>query len=316
MGSVFDFDGKTLSQVPKPWELDATKSFLRTDVHTVLAFILCSVGSRPVSYCTMNETQMQFGDVDVRIDDSNGVLVAHIHQTTNLSLHHLTKEAVTRIANGYPPFYREYIDLGEAGTLPFPIKVETDIKRGGWVIAVGLMAENVPGSGVLKEAPLTLFIDEDNSEHASPNYRPFGKGIRRVHDVIAKSFVAAFPGEPRLQSVITLLDHVTKSSKRSITSLDLYELAQLSSKLKQEGETMTKNQCETVMDVFNSSNPLDSDKVELLGPILLVIMSVALEGVRRVILYSWVSKRLVLPQRLRDRNRAVYLRGCDNREPN
>ena len=121
-----------------------------------------------------------------------------------------------------------------------------------------------------------------------------------MHDVIAKSFVAAFPAEPRLQSVITLLDTVTKTSKRSITSLDLYELAELSSNLKQGGERMNKEQCETVMDVFNSSSPLDSDQAEVLRPILLVIMSVALEGVRRVI-PSWVSKRLILPQALRDR---------------
>ena len=80
---VFDFDGKTLSRVPKPCELDATKSFLRTDVYTLIAFILCSVGSRPVSHCNMNETQLQFDDVDVRIDNCNGVLVAHVSPTIN-----------------------------------------------------------------------------------------------------------------------------------------------------------------------------------------------------------------------------------------
>jgi hypothetical protein len=160
--------------------------------------------------------------------------------TIQLSLQNLTKEAVMRIANGYPPFYPEYIDLGDVDTVPFPIKVEIDIKRSGWVIAVGLMVENLPGSGVLKEALLTLFIDEDGSELTSPNYRPFGKGIWWVHDVIAKSFVAAFPDESRLQFVIALLDGVTKSSKWSITSLDLYEFAKFSSELKQGGETMNK----------------------------------------------------------------------------
>jgi hypothetical protein len=315
LGRVFGFDGTSLPRVPKPWELDATKSFLRTDVHTIIAFVLCSVGPR-VRQCNVNETQLQFDEVDVRLDDRNGVLVAHISSTTQPTPHNLTKDAVMRITSGYPPFYREQIDLGSVGTVPFPIKDERDIKRGGWVIAVGLMAESRPGSGVLQEAPLGLFIDEDGSEHAFPNYRPFEKGIRRVHDVINTLFVAAFSDEPNLNSTITLLDHVTRRSQRSITSLDLSELARLSSKLKEGGETMSKEQCETVMDVFNSSSPLDSDKVEALRPILLVVLGVALEGVRRVILYSWDAKRLILPQSLRDRNRAVYLRGCENADSN
>ena len=78
--------------------------------------------------------------------------------------------------------------------------------------------------------------------------------------------------------------------------------------IKQEGEMMNKEQCETVMDIFNSSIPLTSHQVQVLRPILTVVMGVALEGVRRVIEYTWSSKRLVLPQTLRDRNRAVYLR--------
>jgi hypothetical protein len=164
----------------------------------------------------------------------------------------------------------------------------------------------------MKDPPLPLFIDDDSyGNNIQSHRRPFARAMRRVHDVIARYFSTAFPQDTNVKSVVTRLDEVTKNDKSQVSSLELYELSNLASHLMREQQNiMTREQCEMVMNIFNVSTPLTSEQVDQLRPILRVVMHVALNGVCRVIQYSWQLEKLILPQSLRDRNRAVYLRDC------
>lgn len=315
--SVFDFDWDGLVQVPKPWELDSNREFLRTDVRTILAFLLCSANSNSTPQYNFNERRLQLGEIDIVLNDCNVVLVAHIRSANRPITFKIAKKDVDMIASGYPPFYRENFDLGFGDTLSFPIKEERDTQRGGWVIAVGLMPVETVGSRTLKEPPLAVFIDNDGSGSSMHSQsRPFIRALRRVHDVIAKYFSAAFPEDTSINSVVAKLNVVTKNERFPVSSLDLNDILSFASTLiREEGKNMTRTQCEMAMNVFNSSTPLTSEQVDQLKPVLNIVLNVALNGVCRVIEYSWDSKRLVLPQSLRDRNRAVYLRDCLNDSP-
>jgi hypothetical protein len=106
---------------------------------------------------------LSFRETNVELREIHSILVAHVRRRLQGHAKTLTKNEVEKLMTGYPPFYREKITLEHGPAIDFPIRNDSDITRGGWVIAVGLWK--------LRE-PLSLYIiadaDEYNSLAAAP----------------------------------------------------------------------------------------------------------------------------------------------------
>lgn len=121
-----------VQRVSKPYPLDPTKQYIRTDRKTLEAFLLLS------------HTNV------IRFQMVEGILTAHlpvIDSISNLSrgeLHNRTKHEVEMILQGYPPFYLEEITVTPQTKVLSPILEMEDTRRGGWILGVGLDSLSTP----------------------------------------------------------------------------------------------------------------------------------------------------------------------------
>lgn len=105
-------------QRPQPPILTPNKSYIRTDAHTIRAFILCSHGTTDIT--EFHTTAIAWGSYGYRDGsttvlirtlksvDSENIIVAHIEGAMRINL---TKEDVNGITSGYPPWYRHSMTL-------------------------------------------------------------------------------------------------------------------------------------------------------------------------------------------------------------
>ncbi|KAI0177928.1 hypothetical protein BJ166DRAFT_508320 [Pestalotiopsis sp. NC0098] len=119
-------------RVFKPYPLDPTKQYVRTDRKILEAFLLLS-----------HTNVIQFQVVE-------GILTAHLPVIDSISnsssgeLHNRTKHEVEMILRGYPPFYLQEITVTHQTKVLSPILEMEDTRRGGWILGVGLDSLSTP----------------------------------------------------------------------------------------------------------------------------------------------------------------------------
>jgi hypothetical protein len=286
--------------VKKPEQLDFRKRFLRTDIDTILAFIMLTVGKEKRS--DWDTSRLHFGDTRVSFEECQGVLVVHPRGTIRSDCVSLTKREVQLMLQGYPPFYREIVTLAHGPYVPHPIRNEQDIERGGWIIAVGFHD---------KCHPLALYTlpnqaeDLGNSYFERSNGGPFRNAIKRVLDVLKDVMLPIFPDDSVrnvIRAVNYMVVHRTGSGvPDSDVPVDSFD-------------QLTGQQCSIAMKIFNDLRPLKAEEEKRLRPVLLPVLRAAFLGSFIVTQYlKDIGVQLILPKLLEDhRYRPIYLRDFED----
>ncbi|CAA7265503.1 unnamed protein product [Cyclocybe aegerita] len=303
--------------IEKPTEkLPLQQRYLCLDREVLHAFILCmipaSFAPKKIELARATETfEEGFLKIDVksRGEDGSGPVVLHIAHNPVPSVqvpwnHSLTAHEIKCILEHYPPYYRKTLYYHHR-PIPSPIRSFEDVKRGGWVVAVGLTkCEPVP-------VYMDILDDPINNRGAV-----FWRAIRRVKAIIQNNIQPLFqePGEAKdICAVMRLLDYVLEEMTDSglggiIVGSRLVDPDAL--------ERLTVDQCQQAIQIFNNSPRLDTEGLErvreTLSPILLQVLCGIYWGVHLCIICVKNPGRelnRILPEVLIDEDR-FYLQGC------
>lgn len=279
----------------KPDELAFNKHFLCTDVDTILAFILCTVGEQRC--LSWDSESLRFGDTIVTLREHRGVLVAHLRGNINSKCVDLTKHEIQMMLLGYPPYYRENVTVSHGPCLPHPIRDARDIKRAGWIIAAGLSA--IP--------PLALYIRPPTDNHTLYTGAPFKDALIRVRDVLQDVILKKFPNDQSVLNVIGAIEYMVANGTAS--GVENHGGGVHGGALNQ----LNGEQCYFAMKIFNDFEPLTADQEIRLRPVLAPVLNAAFLGALRVIEYvKDTGMQLILPPLfLEHRHKPVYLMGCE-----
>lgn len=272
--------------IPKPASLDLNQQYLCTDAKTVLAFIVCSLSSQGRYKSPYFPDGLQFGDSSVEIKEKNDVLVAHLKGTVKQSL---TKKTVEGILAGYPPWYRESLNMPHGPIVPYPILSRDDVLRAGWVVAVGL--------GDIKPLPLSLSHDKF-----------IDKPIKRVWEILKYKVKPQFPTDTNLEAACEAVDYLWKS--KSPSGINMY----LTEDLEHDWSRirpLNGHECIFAMALFNDYSTLTEQEKEKLKRIFLPVICAAFRGACKVVRHFRSQfQRFSIPDSLRDPGRPVFLRDC------
>jgi hypothetical protein len=300
LARVFNFASISSSRrTRKPDELAFNKHFLRTDVDTILAFLLLTVDERRC--LSWNSNSLRFGDTIITLREHCGVLVAHLRGNINSKYIDLTKHEIQMMLLGYPPYYREKVTVSHGPCLPHPIRDARDIKRAGWINAAGL--STIP--------PLALYIRPPVDNHI-PFYTGtgFGDALIRVRDVLQDVILKKFPNDQNVLNVISAIKYMVSSGTGSgVENHGMPRSGVPGGALNQ----LNGEQCYFAMKIFNDFEPLTADQETRLRPILAPVLNAAFLGTLRVIEYiKDTGMQLILPPLLLEhRHKPVYLMGCE-----
>ncbi|KAF6233324.1 hypothetical protein HO173_008448 [Letharia columbiana] len=312
----------------KPLQLEAKKTYLRTDAKTVLAFFSYAT-SRFDSPPSSSQSLVVYGDSSLvcglkfedaeleleEIPDPKGgkaVLVAYLKGS--LAENRLTKNNLQNIIDSYPPLYRDTFQVSSAPPMPYPIKDLRDARvRGAWRIAVGI-------AGSIHMAMPVFFDPSPSESHDKADLcAGFGKPNNPITRVIQTlkpiktAFASASTNDKKNTQVvigaITIM-HGTRTESNIysfIVGTDLHNVVPI---------TLSSHQCDFVLELFKTivtdkSILSIADKIQL-DPILLQVLYVALWGTIRVVrFYKNNYNRVRIPDLLINYD-AVYLRDCDD----
>ena len=316
----------------KPEQLDANKTYLRTDAKTILAFFAYATSkfrSPPPSgrgLVAFGDSSsfggLKYEDAELELEEvmdpkgGKAVLVAHIKGCLTESGEpiKLTKSEIQNIVDGYPPLYRETFQVRpSAPPIPYPIKTLRDAQvRGSWIIAAGL-------AGSVDMAMPIYFDPLPSGSHDSVDPcggfgRPNNPITRLINvlKLIKAAFSPASANDKRnievvIKAITVMHGTRTESNVYSfIVGTDLHNVVPI---------TLSAQQCNFVLELFKmnvteKSELSSADKIQL-QPILLQVLYVALWGTIRVVRYYKENyNRVRIPDLLR-KYEVVYLRDCD-----
>lgn len=106
------------------------QNYLKTDIRVLLAFALMTATPRDGNsrHWVLND---QF---DIK-QHPNGMYTYEIKGSLQ---RHLTKREVECLLDRYPPAYREIAPTKYGFDIPFPISSINDLRRAGWIVAMGM----------------------------------------------------------------------------------------------------------------------------------------------------------------------------------
>ncbi|KAI0840433.1 hypothetical protein F5Y06DRAFT_308737 [Hypoxylon sp. FL0890] len=267
-----------------PDSLPVGSQFICTDASTVLAFALCTADERRSPY--WHAKSLSF-------DRSM-----------------LTKAELERVLYGYPPWYRETFTTRANITSPFPISSESDIRRAGRIIAVGLMS-----CGSNRHKPLALYRCLDKPEYMKSRWRnglTFRLAVERCRDHIQKNIAPHFPGNRDVACAIRALSHLAVWHSSSGMPRDLGLKANDIDELPH----LQPPDCKFVFDNFNEYRELDHRAKAKSEPILFPVMAAAVHGAVEAIEYHRRDgMELEIPPELLPLDREVWLRDCMTKLP-
>lgn len=151
-----------------------------------MALALCSV--KEMKSTSWKEGAASYDDdfaINLRsVGPQKDVLVAHLRGQFKQERVQYTKAELTVLMDGYPPWYRERVVCAHGPSMPFPIRNDADINRGGWVIAVGLADSKTRKPMALYTFPNLADHQTDGSYYARTNGSHLRIAVQRVHDIL------------------------------------------------------------------------------------------------------------------------------------
>ena len=295
--------------VEKPEALDLFGgTYLCIDIRVLMALILCSV--KDAKSTSWREGAASYDDdfaLSLRsVGLQRNLLVGHVRGHFKKERVQYTKAELTALMNGYPPWYREHVVCAHGPLIPFPIRNDADITRGGWVVAVGLADSDNGKPMALYTCPNLPDQQADGSYFARTNGAHLRISVQRVHDIL-KNLKEHITNEPRLDAVIEAVRYMIETRTGSGVERYLPRKTVTGGSIQQ----LTGMQCTFAMDLFNRLVPTDAE-VQNLRPILAPVLQAVFDGCYEIIQYlKDTGMRLVLPQGLGDDwSRKIYLRDC------
>ncbi|KAH0536062.1 hypothetical protein FGG08_007028 [Glutinoglossum americanum] len=316
-------------KVPRPQYLSIVANYLRTDVDTLLAFIVLTAPRSTGVWHTLplssnhvwdNAFAFQYGTfsgVFHRVQEKHGAethFIGHLcgplnpqSPLVNPNLQGLTKADVRHIAMGYPPFYRQHITTHSGVTIAHPIRTERDMYRGGWVIAIGLSTHE----------PAELY-----NARVAPIY---GDACSRVLSTINKAITPSFAPSSEAAKLCSIAANAIDEMITSRTGSGIATILYTTPFQDCEGrsgaqftQALTAEQCVFSLRLFNefSIAPLDEERSNQLKPILRAVLAAAIAGVCK----WWQYKNNVgkpLPEWLNDetlKGAPIWLTDCHGDE--
>jgi hypothetical protein len=282
-----------------PDAIPASATFICTDARTVLAFILCTAGPmKPRGW------KSQLDCVTWK-----GIQICHIKGKFQKQWSKLQKSELSCMLDGYPPWYRETFRTHDNLTLAFPIRDLRDVRRGGWIIAVGLMDVNLG-----TQTPLSLFYCEDEPD--APGFRNkgviFRNAIARCLDHIRLKIQPHFPNDIEIPAAIEMLEYLLESGTNSGLA-DPQKLLYRNNRIPTL-PNLSHSDCKFIMDNFNEYKDLEPDEIDRYRGIMFDTMAAVVSGALEVVTYlKDVGMFFKFPPELEDLDREVYLRDCMTR---
>ena len=313
----------------KPPQLDQSKTYLRTDARTILAFFAYATSKYAISPSTDQKfillgdsgsyAGLKFKDVELEVTEvskgGNSVLVAHIKGSLREDGEpvKLTKNELQNMLDGYPPLYRDTFRIRPSAQLrAYPIESLRDARvRGAWIIAAG-MASDIVGALPIYFDPLPAESDDsvDPCDGFGEPNSPLTRVIQTLK-LIQKAFSSAPANDQKnIQIVIDAITvmHGTKTESNVaslIVGTDLHNLVPI---------TLSVAQCTFVLELFKTNVTEKyvmsiADTIQL-GPILLQVLYLALWGTIRVVRFYKDNYNSVRVPQLLKKHDVVYLRDC------
>jgi hypothetical protein len=293
--------------VEKPEALDFFGgTYLCVDVKLLVALILCSVS--PDKSISWREGAHSYDDefsLNIRTVGED-LLVAHFRGHFKEERVQYTKNEITALMDGYPPWYREQVVCSHGPTVPFPIHSTADFTRGGWVVAVGLRDSN--------RKPMALYIvpntadqQNDGGYFERTNGLHLRTAVQRVYDTLVILQTEYIQDSEDLDSVVAAVQYMIQTGTGSGVERKLPGRTVSGGAITQ----LDAEECKFAMKLFNGMVWTDAD-IQTLRPILAPVLQAAFNGCYEVVQYlKDTGMRLVLPHSLgNDWSRNVYLRDC------
>jgi hypothetical protein len=294
-----------------PDALAPSISTICTDSRTLLAFILATASETKGG--DWNQAVCTYGRSKLSCERWNGIIFCHVQGSFPSRRVDLTKNELERMLEGYPPWYRDCFVTWAKFSLAFPIHNLSDVSRGGWIVAVGLM-----NTYIESQAPLALYRCQD--EPKEPEFRSNGvvyrKAIARCLEHITRNLEPHFPQDVNVKAAVTMLSYLlTERTASGIPCPGQFSATRSSST---QLPQLKSSDCIFLMENFNKFRALDiqGKEKERLEGILLPAMAAVVHGAVEVVQYlKDVGIEFKFPDELADFNQEVYLKDCVTKLP-
>jgi hypothetical protein len=282
--------------VRKPRSLPLNRTYLRTDVCTLQAFVLCASWppDKKFDHWPMTSGPDHFRSVDtcVRYKKFQGdVLVAHVEGRFG---HNLTKLDLRGLLGGAPPWYRHSIRLGNTELrVPHPIRSVEDLSRAGWIAAISIGGET----------PVITARHDDAL---------LDKSMKRAYDIVRHRLLPRFADDERMRRLTRGLELLSEGKKSHPAARMI---------AREDMQSFTPEEAIYTMAFFNEhpSKKLTDDDLNRLTPALgLKMVEAVYVGAREALI--WYTRRFPDPFRLKlpfedmDPKRRVFLEDCSREE--
>jgi hypothetical protein len=278
------------SRCEKPFELDLKTPYLKTSARVVLAYFFCTV------QCD-NFREEMLGCSFEYVNKKHGSdrTICHLgHPDRILSL---TKEEMSRILEGWPPFYRKTFESAEGHRLDSPLTTYYHARRPGWIVAIGLG----------RVQPTGVYVDAQGSGRPSV----FCLAIERVERVLKTQFEPKWPYDPNVKATVEEIRHMIEYGppdgyeSHNMAHRGVYETVGYPNQV----PYLTEEQCKVVLRVFNDMD-MNQEQKEKLEPNLKAVLSRVSLGVAIALCYYKSHRRQVVIPHFLQGDKVVYLRDC------
>jgi hypothetical protein len=289
-----------------PDDLPSSNPYICTDARTMLAFVLVTAPERKDG--GWNPAAFTYGSSKLACESRKGITFCHIQGSFQQLRADLTKHELERMLDGYPPWYRNTFVTRGRVKLPFPISSLSDVSRGGWIVAVGLMNDDIRS-----QAPLALYRCQDEPEE--PDFRGNGvvyrKAIARCLDHISRNIQPHFPNDVNVKAAATMLEYLLQEK----TASGIPCPGEFSARWNTSNPIphLRGSDCRFLMKNFNDFRELDVQSGEKgkLEMILLPAMAAVVHGAIEVVEYlKDIGVEFEFPKELAEFGQGVYLRDC------
>lgn len=300
----------------KPYQLDLLTEYFCTDMKTVLTFLLCTAPPILTEDWWVSDDLLSFhlGSTKLVLTDMGDFYKGHIEASFKCSNIPWSKEECLSILLGFPPFYRQPCIVSENVKFNHPGKLG-DLRRGGWVIAVGLTRTlDFESEAELRDRPSPLYVmSKSNVQDACSRVRDVVQNIIHIQNII--NHLHTEDSAELARSVgrthWTLKKMCSGSPSGCLRRLPMD--IQIIAKTGTCANGLTSEQCQLVVDLFNPIDPWTPDEYAAIRPFLPQVLAAAFLGVYVVLRYYRSNGFQLLAEKVKravNENKLVYLTSC------
>jgi hypothetical protein len=232
------------AKVEKPECLPLQKEFLCVDWNTIRAFMFMAIDKDYQVNALKNGKDIDQGKIKLRFQlmkrrNDVRMLLVHIHGSLQRTV---TKEHMLRLLQGDPPLLRD--------PRTYSISTDADLKRGGWVVALGL-------DNNLSVDTAFVPIYMDTIEYSGRRGGVFWRSIDRVSEIVEENFLPSFPASrTAIVSALQALEYMkTRETESGVDGI--FSIAT-------QRPPLSPQECQDVIDVFNGPPKLSAQEREAL----------------------------------------------------